>query len=171
MEINFIVAVDINNGIAKGDQIPWYIPEDLKHFKTITTKTEDANKVNAVIMGRKTYESLPNGPLPKRLNVVITRGKEIPNVMTFNSINTAIDHISSFPNLYETIYIIGGEEIYASFPMSRVSYIYLTRIHKDYECTKFFPQIPKYFVTINEKKINLCDFLLYRNTSLGIQIT
>ena len=68
--INIIVATSENNIIGRGNNIPWYIPEDLEHFKKLTTG-------NTVIMGRKTFESPPKeySPLPNRVNIVITRNK------------------------------------------------------------------------------------------------
>ena len=77
--VNFsiVVAMDEQQGIGKGGKLPWHIPGDLKYFKNLTTKTKLPDKKNVVIMGRKTWESLPQNfrPLSKRINVVLTRNK------------------------------------------------------------------------------------------------
>ena len=64
-DFEMVVAVDTNGCIGKANSIPWHLPEDLKHFKELTL-----NQI--VIMGRRTFESLPNGPLKNRLNIVIS---------------------------------------------------------------------------------------------------
>ena len=63
--ISIIAAIADNNAIGKNQQLLWHLPADMKHFKELTTG-------HAIIMGRKTFESLPNGPLPERKNVVLT---------------------------------------------------------------------------------------------------
>src|SRR3989338_11120601 len=77
---NIIVAVDAKNGIGKKGGLPWSLPADLKHFKKITFNTTDESKMNAVVMGRKTWDSIPAKfrPLPGRLNVVLTRDPQLP---------------------------------------------------------------------------------------------
>ena len=68
MNFKLIVAVDKNNGIGKNNKIPWYFSEDLKYFAKMTKGGGN----NAIIMGRKTYESIGNYPLPKRTNIIIS---------------------------------------------------------------------------------------------------
>ena len=72
MDLNCILCIDKNNGIAKNNQIPWKIKEDLRHFNTITSYTTNPLKLNVVVMGRKTYESIGK-PLPNRINVVLSK--------------------------------------------------------------------------------------------------
>lgn len=74
LPINIIVAMDSRGGIGKNGALPWHIPEDLKYFQTMTTKTIDPTKQNAIVMGRKVWESLPAKwrPLKNRLNVVLS---------------------------------------------------------------------------------------------------
>src|ERR1700691_1833991 len=100
------VAVSENLVIGKGNNLPWHLPEDLKHFKELTIG-------KTVVMGRKTYESIVarlNKPLPGRKNVVITRQTDykVPDgVLVFKSLEDAFQELSS-----NDIYIIGGAEIY-----------------------------------------------------------
>ncbi len=84
--ITIIAAIDSNNGLGyKGDLLT-YIPGDLPRFKALTTN-------NTVIMGRKTFESLPKGALPNRINIVITRNKDFsaPNVITASKLKSGIE--------------------------------------------------------------------------------
>jgi dihydrofolate reductase/thymidylate synthase len=75
MTIQLVVAATRKLGIGKGGTMPWKLPGDMAYFKELTSKTADAGKQNAVIMGRKTWESIPVKfrPLPGRINVVLTR--------------------------------------------------------------------------------------------------
>ena len=74
IKFSLVVAMDEERGIGKQGTLAWRLPADLKHFKEITTEVKDMKKQNAVIMGRKTWESLPEKfrPLPQRLNIVVT---------------------------------------------------------------------------------------------------
>lgn len=166
-EINFIVAYDNNNGIALNGKIPWNIPEDLKRFRKITTETQDSTKQNIIIMGRKTYESLPIKPLPNRLNIIIS-SKNQHNVLTFSAIKPAIDYYLNNKSLYEKVFIIGGEQIYASVPMNIISYIYVTKINQNYQCDQFFPQIPSIqFTEILKEEKEGYTYITYYNTLLN----
>ena len=112
MHFKMIVAFDKMNGIGKSNTIPWHLPEDLKHFAKLTKG--DGN--NAVIMGRKTYDSIGRA-LPQRKNLVLTRDENIhkqnDDVTCFNSIYEIKKHciISN----YDEVWIIGGSSIYKEF--------------------------------------------------------
>ena len=79
LPLHIIAAIDKNNGLGINNTIPWHLSADLKYFKKITTEVTAANKQNAVIMGRKTWDSIPDKykPLPERLNIVLTRNQNI----------------------------------------------------------------------------------------------
>ena len=115
-KVSLILACTLNGGIGYNGKIPWYIPSDLKKFRAITTKCVDENKINAVIMGRKTWESLSK-PLANRLNIVITSNKyykvENENVIVVHSIIAAL-YCANKPYI-ENIFIIGGANIYNTF--------------------------------------------------------
>ena len=140
--IHCILAVDQSNAIAKVKNdgttfIPWKIKEDLDYFKKITMSTFDENKINAIVMGRVTYQMIPDKfkPLSGRLNVVIS-SKSFDNmdeknkVVTFNSPQNAINTLNLMDNI-ESIYICGGVGLYEYFLneySNMITYIYLNRI-------------------------------------------
>lgn len=128
--ISIIVATAKNWAIGVDNQLLWHISADLKRFKALTT-------AHAIVMGRKTYDSIGK-PLPNRRNIVISRDENlrIDGVEVFNSIESAIEELSN-----ETeIFIIGGAEIYKqTLPLA--SKIYLTKVIKSYDGDAFFPEI------------------------------
>lgn len=107
MSVNIIVASDKNGVIGRGNKLPWYLPKDLAMFKKLTSG-------NTVVMGRKTYESMPFYPkgLPGRNNVIISRTlKEVPGCMVVDSFETYMRYLTITSN-QEQIWVIGGGEIY-----------------------------------------------------------
>ncbi len=127
------VAVAENLVIGKDNDLPWHLPEDLKHFKELTLG-------KTVLMGRKTFESILKRlgkPLPNRKNVIISRQKDYKapeGVLVFSSLDEAIK------SLPEDIYIIGGAEIYKlALPLANLMYI--THVHENYLGDAFFPAI------------------------------
>ena len=129
-EITMIAAVAEDNGLGLDNKLVWHIPRDLKHFKDLTHG-------HCIIMGRKTFESLPNA-LPYRKNIVLSRRKNInyKGAVIVNSVEKAIDETKNDPRPY----IVGGGEIYKLF-MNYSSYIELTRIHHKFKSDTFFPKI------------------------------
>ena len=115
MVIHIIWAQDKNSGIGEKNKLPWYIPEDLKNFKKIT-------KNKTIIMGRKTWESLPKKPLPRRKNIVLSR-TSIKNVECYNSIASCLKAIKT----ENDVFIIGGREIYKQF-FDYAKYLHITLI-------------------------------------------
>ena len=138
-------------GIGNNGKIPWSIRGDMAFFKRITTLSSN-NKKNAVIMGRKTWESLPNKfrPLPERVNIVISRNQitTVPaTVIVINSLNSALELLSC-DNEIDKIFVIGGESIYRdAINSSFCTKIYLTEILTDESVVDtFFPSIPSHFI-------------------------
>ncbi|MBE9510304.1 MAG: dihydrofolate reductase [Bacteroidetes bacterium] len=129
--ISIIVAVAENNAIGKGNKLLCYIPDDLKRFKRLTTG-------HHVVMGKKTYESLPVKPLPNRTNVVISDigGELIKGCEMAYSIEEAIEKC---PDNKES-FIIGGGSIYSQFLPFAVK-LYITKVHKAFDADTFFPEI------------------------------
>ena len=133
--IKLIVAVDNNFGIGYKNELLFRISEDLKHFKELTSG-------HFIVMGRKTYESLPNA-LPNRTNVVITRNPSFnpksPTVVVANDIKKIISHHLTTGKQDKDLWVIGGAEIYKAF-LPYADEVHLTHIHKEAEnVDTYFP--------------------------------
>jgi dihydrofolate reductase len=139
-----IVAVDEHHGIGKEGHLPWKLRKEYKYFRDTTRKTDDPNKQNMVIMGHRTWDSLEPEfrPLPNRRNVVLTRHPGL----TANGaeVCTSIDEaIALADDNIEKIFVLGGGQIFKEFINDpRLTGIYLTKVHKTFECDTFFPEIP-----------------------------
>ena len=143
-ELTIIAAVSINNIIGNKNKLIWKLSNDLKRFRNLTTN-------HSVIMGRKTFESLPN-PLPGRDNIVITRDTNYskPNIQVCSSIEDAINITKTDTQPF----IIGGGEIYTQ-TINIVDKIELTRVHEEFDGDAYFPEIPlDIFELINEENYN-----------------
>lgn len=146
-----VVAATRNMGIGKEGKLPWRLPSDLKFFKGITGTTSDPSKKNAVIMGRKTWESIPleYRPLPGRLNVVLTRSGSFDiataeNVVICGSLGSALQLLAASPYglSIENVFVIGGGEIFRdSLNAHGCDAIHITEIETDIECDTFIPAI------------------------------
>jgi dihydrofolate reductase len=132
--ISIIAAVAKNNVIGKSGELPWYIPEDLKRFKDLTSG-------HIVIMGRTTHESILKRlghDLPNRKSVIITSN---PNYQVaeglekYKSLDEAINAHES-----ENIFLIGGQRIFEE-GIKLADTMYLTEIHKDYDGDVYFPEL------------------------------
>lgn len=119
MIVSAIAAVSKNGVIGKNNEVPWYLPEDIKFFKRTTLN-------HHVIMGRKTLESIVN-PLPKRTNIVITRDPFFiaTNVIVTHTIEEALEFAAT--NAEEEVFILGGGEIY-KISMPYLDKLYLTEV-------------------------------------------
>lgn len=135
MIISAIAAMSENRVIGVNNQLPWHIPEDLRHFKACTL-----NKT--IIMGRKTYESM-KGPLPKRQNIVLTRQSNysVPEtVKVFESLEKALEVLKSGSSKDDEVFIVGGAQIYEQ-SLGLIDRLYLTVVEKKFEGDAFFPQV------------------------------
>jgi dihydrofolate reductase len=131
MKVSIVVAISENHVIGKDNKLLWHIPNDLKHFKEITTG-------HTIIMGRKTYDSVGK-PLPKRRNIIITRQPiTIEGCEVVSSIESALALCAG----HDEVFIVGGAEIYKQ-SLNLTDRIYLTIIHKEFEGDSFFPEISK----------------------------
>lgn len=131
MQISIIVAVAKNNAIGKDNKLLCHLSEDLKRFKKLTTG-------HTIVMGKTTYYSLPNRPLPNRRSIVITdvAGEQIDNCVMAYSIEDAIAKMD--PDREN--FIIGGASIYRQF-MPYADKLYITWIHHEFEADTFFPEV------------------------------
>lgn len=147
-----IAACDQNNGIGLRNTIPWHLTGEMLHFKKVTTKTDDPAKHNVVIMGRSTWESLPEKfrPLPGRKNIVLSTRNDYnaPGAMLFSSLEEALDWSCSMTvsDGVEKVFVIGGQKLYEhAIAHPHLAGIYLTHIQSQFECDAFFPSLPAEF--------------------------
>ncbi len=130
--ISIIAAIGKNNELGKGNTLLFNLPADMKHFRETTSG-------HGVIMGRKTFESLPGGPLPKRRNIVITRDKNYKkeSIEICHSLEEAIKLF----NKDEEVFVIGGAEIYKQ-SIEFADKLYITHVDgEDKDADTFFPEI------------------------------
>ena len=137
-----VVAADLDWGIGKAGGLPWpKLRGDLAHFKRITTSTEREGARNAIVMGRKTWESkeVAGRPLPKRLNVVVSRGVlAVPDgVVAARSLDEALAVRD-----VETIFVVGGAGLFQDALVDpRLRYVYLTRVEGRFDCDVEMPDL------------------------------
>ena len=119
-ELVLVVATADNGVIGKDGAIPWHISEDLKRFKALTTG-------HTVVMGRKTWDSLPRRPLPNRANVVVTRQSDwhADGAVRASSLGQAVEGTSG------PVFVIGGAEIY-DLALPHATRIELTEVHQNF---------------------------------------
>ena len=128
--VSIIVAIAQNGTIGDKNSLLWHIKEDMRFFRTTTSG-------HAVIMGRKTFESLGSKPLPKRTNIVITRAdRSFDGALTAHSLDEAVAMAAGD----EEIFVIGGAQIYAE-ALKSADRLYITRVYRDYEGDTAFPDI------------------------------
>jgi len=130
-DISIIVAIAEKSAIGKDNKLLWHLSDDLKRFKKLTTG-------HTVVMGKKTFESLPFQPLPNRRNIVIS---DIPNdridgcVMAYS----IVDAIEKMDDDKEN-FIIGGGSVYRQF-LNIANKLYITKVLHFFEADTFFPEI------------------------------
>ena len=144
MIVTIVVAIGENNAIGKNNELLWYLPKDLRHFKTIT-------KGHTVIMGRKTFESVGK-PLPNRRNIIITRNTDL--AIEGTEVVHTLEEALELCKQAEEVFIIGGAEIY-KIAMPHTDKIYLTVVHENFEADAFFPEIDRnlWLETASEKHL------------------
>ena len=133
MRISIIVAMAENGVIGRGNQLPWNLPGDLKYFKAVTLE-------HPIIMGRKTWESLPKKPLPQRLNIVVTRDTKYnaEGALVVNSLKNGLEEAQR--SGISECFIIGGATVYKqALPIAER--LYLTAVHDKIDGDVHFPPI------------------------------
>jgi dihydrofolate reductase len=137
IEIVFVVAVAENGVIGQGNAIPWRLKADLQRLKALTMG-------KPIVMGRKTFESLPRRPLPGRTNIVITRDAQYqaPGAVVTTSLETArlVARGDALRRFVAEIAVIGGTEIYAQW-MDAADRLEITEVHARPDGDTFFPAI------------------------------
>lgn len=129
--LSIIVAVAENLAIGRDNDLLWHISDDLKRFKALTSG-------HTVIMGRRTFDSLPKKPLPKRRNIVLTHDKNFSfeGVHVVHSIPEALSLISH----HEEVFLMGGATLYQQL-LPFAQRLYVTWVHHSFEADVFFPPI------------------------------
>ena len=136
-EFSIVVAADQANGIGQGGKLPWRLPAEMAFFKRLTTQAAPGRR-NAVIMGRKTYESIAPRfrPLSERFNMVLSRDPSYrpQGAFVVSSLAEALRELTQLETL-DQLFCIGGGELYTTalaHPLCRR--VYLTRVHADFDC-------------------------------------
>jgi dihydrofolate reductase len=160
MQLHLIFAKSRNGVIGKDNALPWHLPEDMAHFKRVTMGCP-------VIMGRKTWDSLPARfrPLPGRMNVVVTRQPDWNEngAKPSSNINSALSLCEQFDN----VWVIGGAELYThALPFATNAVV--TEIHADYDGDAFAPEFgPQWLETARENHVSVnglhFSFVTYTN--------
>ncbi|WP_114800275.1 dihydrofolate reductase [Moraxella canis] len=151
IKIVHVVAMSQNRAIGKDNQLLWHIPADLQHFKRMTDG-------GAIIMGRKTFESLPR-LLPNRAHYVITRQPiHYDGAITAQSLQDAIMLAKAYAQTkdQDKIFIIGGGEIYAQ-SLDMADILEITEVDTVIEGDAFYPEIDEKFIKTDETKVFDCD--------------
>lgn len=170
--VSVIVATTPKGGIGFEGKLPWKIPEDMAHFKRVTMAVDSDEKQNAVIMGRKTWESIPEKfrPLKGRINVVLTRAIAEPSfsspypegVLVASSVAAATKQLDGRTDIAE-IFVIGGQEAYKeALELPSCMRLFVTRVAKDMQCDAFFPAFDDTkFKVSSVSASHSCDDLSY----------
>ncbi len=165
MKFSIVVAVDEKLGIGKDNTLPWRIPADLKMFKTITTRSRNG-KPNAVIMGRKTWDSLPPKvkPLPDRINIVVSRQRDLAlpdGVLLSPSLDEALRKCDSLE--VSEAFVLGGSQLFdLALGHSDLEFVYLTEIYADFACDVFFPEYRGKFTTQSSSDMQVENGVEYK---------
>ena len=130
--LSIIVAIAQNGAIGKDNDLLWHLSGDLKRFKQLTTG-------HPVVMGRKTWDSLPKRPLPKRQNIVMTNNPDFAadGATVVHSVN---DLFNVLKDCDDEVFVMGGVAIYKAL-LPFCQRLYITRVYRDYEADVYFPTI------------------------------
>jgi dihydrofolate reductase len=131
-KISIVAAVAENYAIGKADTLPWRLPADMKHFKNLTSG-------HAVVMGKRTFYSLPNGPLPNRKNIVLTSILSEGIVEGYYEADSLEDAVYLCEK-EEEVFIIGGATVYKQC-IDKVDTMYITWVHAEFAADTFFPEV------------------------------
>jgi len=146
--LSMIAAVAKNRAIGKGNQLPWHLPNDLRRFRQITTG-------HTIIMGRKTFESLP-GILPDRHHIVITRNQSFKPEDDRVTVVHSVDELLGLINKEEEAFVIGGAEVYSQL-LPYAEKLYLTAVDREFEADAFFPELDSSQWTVVEEVEGIVD--------------
>jgi len=141
--------MDQNQGIGKNGKLPWHLPSDMKFFKDVTMRSLSGHR-NAVIMGRVTWDSIPEAfrPLRGRLNVILTRNSQISfpeGCYKVKNLDEALTCAAEIPDV-DQIFVIGGATVYdEAIRRPECRRLYVTRIQEICDCDVYFPSFSDHF--------------------------
>ena len=150
MKVSIVAAIGRNRELGKDNKLLWHIPEDFKRFKALTSG-------HPIIMGRKTWDSLPFKPLPNRTNIVITRDSSLSFARgglakLAGSLEEAIE-IAKNASGGEEVFIVGGGQIYEqAIKKGLVDRLYLTLVDGNFDADTFFPDYSEFKKVVFEQK-------------------
>ncbi|MCX5743123.1 MAG: dihydrofolate reductase [Proteobacteria bacterium] len=160
MSFDVVVAVDRAWGIGKDNALPWpRLRGDLAHFKRVTSAASEGRH-NAVVMGRRTWDSVGGKPLPNRTNVVISRRPLVvpAGVIAAGSLDDALAAVREVDGEAETTFVVGGAEIYRlAFDHPALRWVYLTRIDGAYACDTVIPDLDARGFVVDATWAGACD--------------
>lgn len=168
IDLELVVAADEAGGVGKDGKLPWRLRGDTAFFKRLTTTTTAPDRQNAVIMGRRTWQSIPARyrPLPGRLNLVLSRAADLAlpeGVLSAARLDAALAQIEERAEGIERAFVIGGGEIYRlALEHPRCRRAYLTRVAGRHGCDTFLPALPASFRLVEQSEPETEDELSYR---------
>lgn len=148
--LSAVVAIAANNVIGKDKSLAWHLPEDLKKFKNITLQGS-----RTMIMGRKTFESLPK-VLPGRKHIILTNNKDYKALDENVKVIHSLSELKPYIEAEEEYYVIGGGQIF-NLLMTYTEKMYITEIHEDFEGDTFFPEYDVSEWKVIEEKEGIVD--------------
>lgn len=175
--ISLIVACDESRGIGLNGRIPWFIPGELKWVSDVTRNTVKPNNTNALIMGRHTWESLPEArrPLPGRISIVISSQANSVDKLTL--LNTTSERVWLTDSLEHAIkmvendsyiekgFIFGGQRLYEdAMASSWLEEILLTTVPGQHDCDTFFPDVPSHYTLQDRHNVTYGETCVHRET-------
>ncbi|XP_044745481.1 dihydrofolate reductase [Coccinella septempunctata] len=162
IKFKLIAACCDNMGIGKNGDLPWRLKNEMAHFTRMTTETLDANKKNVVILGRTSWDCIPNKykPLAGRINFILTSRKldvsQFEDTYVFYCWNDIVNRLNdaNFKQKYEDVWVAGGSKVYEAAMSSEYFYrLYLTRIKKEFECDTFFPNLVSHVEKVSDTRV------------------
>lgn len=168
-EFEVVVAADEQGGIGRARALPWRLPGDMAFFRELTTGAGGAVGAarNTVVMGRKTWESVPSAyrPLPGRRNVVLTRQAELAvpeGVWVESSLEAALGRLAQLSGR-GAVFVIGGGEVFReAIALPQCRGVHLTRVRGVFECDTFFPELDDSFVEVSASEPREDNGVVYR---------
>lgn len=154
---SIVVAMDEKRGIGQEGKLPWHLPGELKYFRELTVKTKNPNKRNIVVMGRTTWESLPEKyrPLPNRINIILSSSikLDVKDCYVKNSFEALFKFLNEpfLKETFESVFIIGGASIYKqAIQLPNCEKLYITHVLNAFSCDAYFPEYQNNFFNISE---------------------